>query len=151
MEDYKDSSTPAPEKETAGGKHSRISVMRIVSSFAAGTAITALACLLRSRSIPPSVPHAQRLFICFCDGTFSAGALLCCAGVLTIASNEGMFNAVTWGFSRFTQRLRSGKQGMPYFDYIQSRKNKKHVTAHLFIAGGAFLAVSLILLLIVNL
>lgn len=91
---------------------------------------------------------AQRICHILCDAFFAVGTVLCCAGLLILSGNEGSFDMIKYGVSSFIDlfRAESRKQYKTFFDYRQSRADKKMSFGFLLICGLLFLAVSLVLL-----
>ena len=87
-----------------------------------------------------------------CDGFFVPGVLLVCAGALIFVSNYGIFNGISYA-ARYVARMFvpwSGKRDESYGEYVSHRAEKGKITGYgfLFWVGGAFLAVSLVFLLL---
>jgi hypothetical protein len=119
----------------------------LIASSAIGT-LSAVASIISHSDGPAKVIRA------LCDGTFTAGIVLCCAGLFVFVSNEGAFTAIVWGFSHLTSRLKkhsNREKTQSYFDYVQEQKGEKHPVAHLFITGGIFITLSCIFLVIFEL
>ncbi len=89
-----------------------------------------------------------KIFHILCDAFFAVGTVLCCAGLLIFSSNEGTFDMIVYGVSSFVDLFRSTsrKKYDTFYDYRESRSDKKISFGFLLICGLAFLAVSLAML-----
>ena len=78
-----------------------------------------------------------------CDALFVPGAMLTCAGLLSIVSRGGVFDAFSYGMKCFIAMLQKPeKRRLPatYFDYVTQRREKPWTAPYaLFCVGGAFL------------
>ena len=83
-----------------------------------------------------------------CDAFFVVGWVTFAAGALVFTSNEGAFDMLSYGMSSFLDlfREKSRKKFHTYFDYKQSKAEKKFSFGFLLICGLLFLAISLVLL-----
>ena len=109
--------------------------------LAAGVAI-AWAKGVFAQTDPASVFHI------LCDCFFAVGTVLCCAGLLIFSSNEGTFDMLSYGVSSFLDlfRAKSKKKYDTFFDYRESKADKKIRFGFLLICGMIFLAASLAML-----
>ena len=85
------------------------------------------------------------------DGLFLPGALMVLIGLLMVVSNEGAFDALAFT-GRSLRRLfvpeRPGEKRVGYREYVEQRRQKKTTGfGFLFIVGGVFVAIGLILML----
>lgn len=82
------------------------------------------------------------------DAFFTVGVLMTGAGLLVFSANEGSFDMLAYGVSSFLDLFRktSRKKYDTFFDYRESRVDKKLKFGFLLICGLFFLAVSLVLL-----
>lgn len=89
-----------------------------------------------------------KVFHILCDAFFAVGTVLCCAGLLVFSSNEGTFDMIAYGVSSFADLFRttSKKKYDTFYDYRESRSDKKISFGFLLICGLIFLAVSLVCL-----
>ncbi len=89
-----------------------------------------------------------RIFHILCDAFFAVGTVMCCAGLLILSSNEGTFDIIVYGVSSFIDLFRqtSRKKYDTFFDYRESRSDKKISFGFLLICGLVFLAISIALL-----
>ena len=93
----------------------------------------------------------EMLRICS-DGLFLPGAMMLLIGLLMVVSNEGAFDALAFT-GRSLRRLfvpgRPGEKQINYREYVEQRREKKATGfGFLFIVGGVFAALGLILLVI---
>ena len=89
-----------------------------------------------------------KIYHILCDAFFAVGWVLFAAGVLVFTSNEGTFDMLAYGISSFIDLFRdkSRKKYATFFDYRESRGEKKFSFGFLILCGLAFLAVSLVFL-----
>ncbi len=87
------------------------------------------------------------VFHILCDAFFAVGTLLVCAGLLVLSSNEGTFDMIVYGMSSFLDLFRqvSRKKYKTFYDYRDSRADKKMRFGFLLICGVLFLAVSMVM------
>lgn len=113
----------------------------LTAGLAAGVAI-AWAKGVFAQTDPASVFHI------LCDCFFAVGTVLCCAGLLIFSSNEGTFDMLSYGVSSFLDlfRTKSKKKYDTFFDYRESKADKKIRFGFLLICGLIFLAASLAML-----
>lgn len=85
-----------------------------------------------------------RIFHILCDAFFAVGTLITCIGLLVFSSNEGTFDMIVYGVSSFFDLFRtvSKKKYETFYDYRESRADKKISFGFLLICGLFFLAVS---------
>lgn len=90
----------------------------------------------------------QQICHILCDAAFAVGTVLCCAGLLIFSGNEGTFDMLKYGVSSFLDlfRTESKKKYDTFYDYRESRTEKKIPFGFLLVCGLIFLAISLILL-----
>ncbi len=109
--------------------------------------LTAVAGIVWAKDILAQTEPA-RIFHILCDAFFAVGTVMVCAGVLIFSSNEGTFDIIRYGLSSFADlfREKSQKKYATFFDYRESRTDKKVSFGFLLICGLIFLAVSLAML-----
>ena len=97
---------------------------------------------LFSQTDPGTICHI------LCDVFFAVGTVITCVGLLIFSANEGSFDMLSYGMSSFIDlfRTKSKKKYATFFDYKESRADKKHSFGFLLICGLLFVAVSLVLL-----
>ncbi len=95
-----------------------------------------------------SQKDAARICHILCDSFFSVGTVMSCAGLLIFSANEGTFDMLSYGVSSFLDifRAKSKKKYDTFYDYRESRAEKKISFGFLLICGLCFVAVSLVLL-----
>ena len=79
------------------------------------------------------------------DAFFVPGILLCCVGLLVFVTNGGVFDMLAYGVILIRDGLRrdvSKRTYKTFYDYKQSRKDKKRGMAFLLIVGLVYVAVS---------
>lgn len=91
--------------------------------------------------------NPQRIFHILTDAFFVAGVLLTGSGLLVFSSNEGSFDILVYGMNSFFDmfRKKSLKKYETYFDYKESRADKKVKFGFLLICGGVYLAIAFIM------
>lgn len=87
------------------------------------------------------------VFHILCDAFFVAGTVITCAGLLVFSSNEGTFDMLVYGTRAFFDMFRktSKKKYDTFYDYRESRADKKLPFGFLLICGIFFLAVSMVM------
>ena len=92
--------------------------------------------------------ESQKIFHILCDCFCAVGTVMCCAGLLIFSGNEGTFDMLAYGVSSFIDLFRatSKKKYDTFFDYRESRSEKKLRFGFLLICGLLFLAISLAML-----
>ncbi len=84
-----------------------------------------------------------------CDCFFVVGVVTTSIGLLIFSSNEGTFDILVYGVSSFVDMFRktSKKKYETFYDYRDSRADKKISFGFLLICGLIILAISLIIYL----
>lgn len=92
----------------------------------------------------------QMVFHILSDAFFVAGILITCAGLLIFSSNEGTFDMLVYGMQSFADIFRRNKlrRYETYFDYRESRADKKIKFGFLLLCGLFFLVIAVIMYLI---
>lgn len=108
--------------------------------------ICAVALFVWSRDIFAQT-DAREIFKILCDAFFIPGILICAAGLIVLSSNEGAFDAISYGLTSFINMFKRdpSKKYDSFYDYTSSRSEKKTPFAFLLITGGGFLLVSMIM------
>ncbi len=87
-----------------------------------------------------------------CDACFVTSVIFISFGALTFVSQNGGFDALRYATIKFLDTIRHPNpddraEKETYYDYVKSkRRQKKHNVLYLFIIGGFFLLLSLILI-----
>lgn len=86
------------------------------------------------------------------DGLFLPGALMLLIGLLLVVSNHGAFDALAYT-GKSVKRLfipeRPGEKRVNYREYVEQRREKKTTGfGFLFIVGGVFTVIGLIVMLV---
>lgn len=93
--------------------------------------------------------ETQDLLHYWCDAFCVPGILGVCFGLLVVASNGGMFDMLVYGVRKLFLLMKRDpvdrKYGT-YYEYRESRKEKKRHFEFLLIVGGAYLLVGIALL-----
>ena len=88
------------------------------------------------------------IFHILTDAFFVPAVLLLGIGGLIFTTNEGAFDAITFGlkafWGMFSKKLKRNRQS--YYDYTMARHEKKLPFGFLLISGLVFLALSLLML-----
>lgn len=81
------------------------------------------------------------------DAFFVVGVVMTCIGLLVFSSNEGSFDMLVYGVKSFIDLFRknSVKKYDSFYDYRESRADKKIKFGFLLICGLFFLAVSFVI------
>lgn len=84
------------------------------------------------------------IFHILCDAFFIAGVLLSCGGLLVFSANEGTFDMIVYGLDSFFDlfRRKSTKKYATFYDYRESRADKKVSFGYIVFTGLFFLAIS---------
>ena len=84
-----------------------------------------------------------------CDGFFVSGVVLVCVGGLVFVSNGGVFDMLAYGIRTFFESFKKNvtdRKYRTYYDYKESKKDRKTSFSFLVIVGVVFIAVSMIFL-----
>lgn len=95
-----------------------------------------------SQTEPVAIFHALT------DAFFTVGVLITGAGAIVFTSNEGAFDMLAYGLSSFMDmfRKKESKKYESFYDYKESRADKKTGFGFLLICGVFYLAVSFVML-----
>lgn len=87
------------------------------------------------------------IFHILCDAFFAVGVLLTGAGLLVFSANEGTFDMLVYGVKTFVGMFRknSAKKYDSFYDYRESRADRKLSFGFIVITGLIFLAVSFLM------
>ena len=89
----------------------------------------------------------QAIFHVLTDAFFIPGVLIFGIGALIFVTNEGAFDAITFGlksfWSMFSKKLKHNRE--TYYDYRSARSEKKLPFGFLLICGLCFFAVSMVM------
>ena len=89
----------------------------------------------------------QAIFHVLTDAFFIPGVLIFGIGALIFVTNEGAFDAITFGlksfWSMFSKKLKHNRE--TYYDYRSARSEKKLPFGFLLICGLFFFAVSMVM------
>ena len=91
-----------------------------------------------------------KVFHILCDAFFVVGVVITSVGLLIFSSNEGTFDMLVYGVSSFFDLFRkvSAKKYATFYDYRESRADKKIRFGFLLVCGLVFLAVAFIMFFI---
>lgn len=91
---------------------------------------------------------AAEAFLHLTDAFFISGVLITSAGALVFTSNHGAWDMLAYGVSSFMDlfRKREKKKYDSFYDYKESKSDKKFSFGFLLICGAVFLIVSMIML-----
>ena len=94
----------------------------------------------------------QDIFHVLTDAFFIPGILIMGMGALIFVTNEGAFDAITFGlksfWSMFSKKLKRNRE--TYYDYRSARSEKKLPFGFLLICGFLFFAVSMVMYVLYN-
>lgn len=94
--------------------------------------------------------EAVKVFHILCDAFFVVGVVITSVGLLIFSSNEGTFDMLVYGVSSFFDLFRkvSAKKYATFYDYRESRADKKIRFGFMLVCGLGFLAVAFIMFFI---
>ena len=95
-----------------------------------------------------SMTEAAAIFHTLTDAFFISGVLITSAGAIVFTSNEGAFDMLAYGLSSFMDMFRKSekKKYDSFYDYKESKADKKTGFGFLLICGAFFLIVSFVML-----
>ena len=113
----------------------------------AGVGLAFVALIIWSKDIF-SQTAAVDVFHILCDAFCVVGVVLTSAGLLVFSSNEGTFDILVYGMNSFLDmfRRKSTKKYETFYDYRESRADKKIKFGFMVITGLCFLAISIAML-----
>ena len=98
-----------------------------------------------------SQTDAVKVFQILCDAFFVTGICFACIGVIMLAGNGGAFDMLGYAFVMLFDALRkdiSKRKYNDFYEYRQAKKEKKRNVLYMFVVGGAFIAISVIFLIL---
>ena len=95
-----------------------------------------------------SATETADVFLHLTDAFFISGVLITSAGAIVFTSNHGAWDMLAYGVSSFMDlfRKREKKKYDSFYDYKESRADKRFSFGFLLISGAFFLIVSMIML-----
>ena len=95
-----------------------------------------------------SLTETAAVFLTLTDAFFISGVLITSAGAIVFTSNHGAFDMLAYGVTSFMDlfRKREKKRYDSFYDYEESRADKKSGFGFLLICGAFFLVVSMVML-----
>lgn len=98
-----------------------------------------------------AAPDAMTAMQALADSFLVSGVCIAGVGLLIFASNGGVFDmlayAVRWFFVRFKKDINARKY-KDYYEYRQAKRQQKRSFAFMLIVGFAYLALSVIFLIV---
>lgn len=94
---------------------------------------------------------SQTVFHILCDAFFVPGVCITCFGLLVFSSNEGTFDMLVYGTKKFFDLFKkdnSNEKHKTFYEYREAQRERKFSFAYLFYVGLAFIAVSMIFLIL---
>lgn len=87
------------------------------------------------------------IFHILCDAFFIVAVLLLATGLLIFSTNEGTFDILAYGMSSFLGIFRNKRvpKYETFYDYRESRQDKKVKFGYFLICGAGFLAVAFLM------
>lgn len=85
------------------------------------------------------------------DAAFVPGVILAGFGLIVFASNGGVFDMLSYGFIRFFDLFKKdcrNNKYKDYYEYSQSKKDRKRGMAFLLIVGLAFIMLSVVFFIV---
>ena len=98
-----------------------------------------------------SQTDAVKVFQILCDAFFVTGICFACIGVIMLAGNGGAFDMLGYAFVMLFDALRkdiSKRKYKDFYEYRQAKKEKKRNVLYMCVVGGAFIAISVIFLIL---
>ncbi len=95
-----------------------------------------------------SQTELSAIFHTLTDAFFAVGVFITGAGLIVFTSNAGAFDLIAYGLSSFADmfRKKENKKHESFYDYKESRADKKTGFGFLLICGAFFLTVSFVML-----
>ncbi len=96
----------------------------------------------------------NRILVILNDAFFISGMCLTCVGGLVFVSNNGIFHVFGYGFSLFFGKRKrdvGDRKYKDFYEYKAAKAENRSSCAYLLLVGLAFIAVSLILLIWIEL
>ena len=89
-----------------------------------------------------------KVFHILCDSFFVVGVVTTSAGLLIFSSNEGTFDMLSYGIQAFVGMFKKDmrRKYETFYDYRESRADKKVQFGFLVICGLVMLAISMVML-----
>lgn len=84
------------------------------------------------------------------DAFFVSGVIIACAGLLVFVTNGGVFDMLAYGFILIFDNLRrdvTKRKYKTFYDYKQSRQEKKHSMGFMLIVGLVLIGISVCFLI----
>jgi len=117
----------------------------------AATGAAAAIVIMFARYNIHTAPDAAFAMQALADSFFVPGACIAGVGLLVFASNGGVFDmlsyAVRWLFVRLRKDMNARKY-KDYYEYRQAKKQQKRSFAFMLIVGIAFVALSVIFIIV---
>lgn len=113
-------------------------------TFAVGSVIALLVLYIKDVF---SMTEVAEILHALCDAFFVPGVLLVCSGLMVFSSNEGTFDMLVYGMDSFIDmfRKKSTKKYSTFYDYRESRKDKKLKFWYIVFTGLFFIALSMVM------
>ncbi len=133
-----------------------IRIKDLIMDYAVGLMIVAFV-YISNQTIDEQYGIASDILRLLCDGSFCAGILLLGAGTIMFCANKGAFNLFGYSFKFGISLIlplgnnpwKGDKDRETYYDYCQRQADKpRKSVAPLLIAGGSYMVLSLIFLLL---
>ncbi len=95
-----------------------------------------------------SMTEAAAIFHTLTDAFFISGVFITSAGAIVFTSNEGAFDMLAYGLSSFADmfKKKENRKYESFYDYKESKADKKAGFGFLLICGAFFLIVSFVML-----
>lgn len=94
----------------------------------------------------------KTVFHILCDAFVAVGVTVSGVGLLVFTTNEGVFDGLVFGVQTFVNMFRKNvdKKYKNFFEYKESRADKKFEFGFIVICGAVFLVVGIIMYFIYN-
>ncbi len=119
-------------------------IMRYLITLLVGAA---LICLILVSNDLSSQTEPVRIYHILCDAFFSVGVVMTGVGLLIFTCNEGVFDGIVYGVSSFFNMFRRNydRKYNTYFDYKESRADKKLSFGYIVLCGLLYLVTGIIM------
>jgi len=101
-------------------------------------------------TLPPTAENAREIMHILCDSFFVPGVILAGVGLIIFASNGGVFDMLAFATIKFFDLFKKDAKGKykDYYDYREAKKDRKTKMSFMLIVGLAYIAVSVIFLIV---
>lgn len=121
----------------------------ITAAVGAAAVILIVFAVYHIHTIPATRENAQRLMMMLSNAFFVPGVCIAGVGLIIFASNGGAFDMLAFGIIRFFDLFRKNSKGKykDFYEYRQSKKDRKTRMSFMLLVGLAYIAVAAIFLI----